>query len=97
VIGIKDPHRGETVKAMVVLRADAVGHTQPEDIVAWAHEHMAPYKAPRVVELVDTLPKSASGKVMWRSLQEQEAQRHASPKTPPQDHHPDSPPDNPTP
>jgi fatty-acyl-CoA synthase len=33
---------------------------------------MAAYKAPRIVEFVDTLPKSATGKVMWRTLQEKE-------------------------
>jgi fatty-acyl-CoA synthase len=33
---------------------------------------MAVYKVPRLVQFVDALPKSGSGKVMWRSLQEQE-------------------------
>ena len=46
--------------------------TATEDIVAWAREHMAAYKVPRIVEFVDALPKSGSGKVMWRALQEQE-------------------------
>jgi len=36
---------------------------------------MAAYKSPRIVEFVDTLPKSATGKVMWRALQEKEAAR----------------------
>ena len=47
------------------------------DIIAWCHEHMAAYKAPRLVEFVDALPKSGSGKVMWRLLQE--AARTAAP------------------
>ncbi|MBK9596332.1 MAG: hypothetical protein IPO57_13670 [Rhodocyclales bacterium] len=34
---------------------------------------MAAYRAPRIVEIVDTLPKSATGKILWRALQEQEA------------------------
>ena len=34
---------------------------------------MAAYKYPRIIEFVDSLPKSATGKVMWRSLQEQES------------------------
>ncbi len=72
VIAAKDAYRGETVKAVVVLRAEARGRTTPEDIVAWAREHMAAYKVPRVVEFVDALPKSGSGKVMWRLLQERE-------------------------
>ena len=47
--------------------------TSPEDITAWAREHMAAYKVPRMVEFVSALPKSGSGKVMWRLLQDQEA------------------------
>jgi fatty-acyl-CoA synthase len=38
----------------------------------WAHAKMAAYKVPKLVEFVDALPKSATGKVMWRSLQEKE-------------------------
>ncbi|MEY2686843.1 MAG: hypothetical protein RL375_1041 [Pseudomonadota bacterium] len=78
VISTKDAYRGETVKAVVVLRADYRGKTSEADIVAWAHEHMAAYKAPRIVEFTDALPKSGSGKVMWRLLQEKEAQATAS-------------------
>ncbi|WP_416762331.1 long-chain fatty acid--CoA ligase [Roseateles sp. So40a] len=73
IIAAKDAYRGETVKAVVVLRADAKGKTTDKDIIDWSHEHMAAYKAPRIVEFVDALPKSGSGKVMWRLLQEQEA------------------------
>ena len=73
VIGTKDPYRGETVKAVVVLRADARGQVSEQQIMDWCHEHMAAYKAPRVVQFVDALPKSGSGKVMWRLLQEAEA------------------------
>ncbi len=74
IIAAKDAYRGETVKAVVVLRADYRGKTSEADIVAWAHEHMAAYKAPRIVEFAEGLPKSGSGKVMWRLLQEKEAQ-----------------------
>jgi fatty-acyl-CoA synthase len=74
IIGTKDEYRGETVKAVVVLRSEAVGKAQPEDIIAWAREHMAAYKVPKIVQFVDHLPKSGSGKVMWRLLQDQEAQ-----------------------
>ena len=72
VISAQDAYRGETVKAMVVLRADAKGKTLERDIVNWAHENMAAYKAPRIVEFVDALPKSGAGKVMWRLLQDKE-------------------------
>ncbi len=71
IIAAHDAYRGETVKAVVVLRADAK-RTTAVDIVAWAREHMAVYKVPRIVEFIDALPKSGSGKVMWRLLQDRE-------------------------
>jgi fatty-acyl-CoA synthase len=73
VIGARDPYRGETVKAVIVLRAEARATATPQDIIDWSREHMAVYKVPRQVEFVDVLPRSGSGKVMWRLLQEREA------------------------
>jgi fatty-acyl-CoA synthase len=75
IIAAKDEYRGETVKAVVVLRTEAIGKARPQDITDWAREHMAAYKVPKIVEFVDHLPKSGSGKVMWRLLQDQEAAR----------------------
>lgn len=72
VIAARDAYRGETVKAVVVLRAEVRATARPEDVTAWAKEHMAAYKVPKIVEFVDALPKSGSGKVMWRFLQENE-------------------------
>ncbi len=77
VIGARDAKRGETVKALVVLKPEYVGRVSEQDIVAWSHEHMAAYKSPRIVEFVASLPKSGSGKVQWRELQEKEAARAA--------------------
>ena len=75
VIAAKDAHRGETVKAMVVLKPPARGRVNPGDIVDWAREKMAAFKAPRVVEFVEALPKTATGKIFWRKLQEDENRR----------------------
>ena len=75
VIGAKDPHRGETVKAVVVIKEAQRGKVSEQDIIDWAHANMAAYKSPRLVEFVETLPKSGTGKVMWRALQEKEAAR----------------------
>jgi len=72
IIGTLDAYRGESVKAVVVLREAARGRVAEQDIIDWAREHMAAYKVPRVVEFVDALPKSGAGKVMWRALQERE-------------------------
>jgi fatty-acyl-CoA synthase len=74
VIASPDERRGETVKALVVLRASHQG-TTPAEIIAWARGEMAAYKCPHTVEMVERLPKSASGKVLWRTLQEQERAR----------------------
>ena len=77
IISARDAYRGETVKAVVVLRAEAKGKTNEQDIVAWSREHMAAYKVPKLVEFVESLPKSGSGKVMWRLLQDNEASKAA--------------------
>jgi fatty-acyl-CoA synthase len=74
IISARDAYRGETVKAVIVLRDEARGRTTADDIRSWAREQMAAYKVPQFVEFVDALPKSGSGKVMWRLLQEKEAQ-----------------------
>jgi len=73
VIATRDAYRGESVKAVVVLRAEARGKVTEQQVVDWAREHMAVYKAPKVVEFAEGLPKSGAGKVMWRLLQEKEA------------------------
>jgi fatty-acyl-CoA synthase len=77
IIAARDAYRGETVKAVVVLRAEARGKTTADDIVNWSREHMAAYKVPKLVEFVDALPKSGSGKVMWRLLQDEQAKADA--------------------
>jgi fatty-acyl-CoA synthase len=56
----------------VVLRQDHKGQVSEQDIIDWCRENMAVYKMPRAVSFVDALPKSGSGKVMWRALQEAE-------------------------
>jgi fatty-acyl-CoA synthase len=78
VIAAKDAHRGETVKALVVLRATHKGTVSEAEIIEWTRQNMATYKHPRVIEFVDALPKSATGKVQWRQLQEAEMARAAS-------------------
>ena len=73
IIATRDSYRGESVKAVVVLHATHRGAVSEADIIGWCRENMAVYKVPRVVQFVDALPKSGSGKVMWRALQEAEA------------------------
>ena len=73
VIAARDAYRGETVKAVVVLRASHKGQVSEQQVIDWCRENMAVYKVPRIVQFADALPKSGSGKVMWRLLQEAEA------------------------
>lgn len=72
IIATKDAYRGESVKAVVVLRASHKGQVSEQDIIDWCRDNMAVYKIPRAVQFADALPKSGSGKVMWRALQEAE-------------------------
>jgi acyl-CoA synthetase (AMP-forming)/AMP-acid ligase II len=57
---------GETVKACVVPRNGSV--IDPADIVAFCRERLARYKCPTSVEVVDELPRNASGKILKTEL-----------------------------
>jgi fatty-acyl-CoA synthase len=81
IISTRDAYRGETVKAVVVLRASHKDQLNAQDIIDWCRENMAIYKAPTHVQFVDALPKSGSGKVMWRALQEAETVSNADSAT----------------
>src|SRR3954468_14674907 len=76
VIGAPDGYRGETVKAVVVLKKDSKGKVTGQQISEWARERLAAVKVPRVVEFVDELPKTATGKILWRKLQERKTGKH---------------------
>jgi long-chain acyl-CoA synthetase len=68
VVGVPDAYRGETVKAFVSLKAGA--DATPDALTAFARERLASHKYPRLVEIVDELPKTASGKILRRELRE---------------------------
>lgn len=72
VIATPAARGGEAVKAVVVLRPEARGTVDEAGFVAWCREHMAAYKAPRHVAFVDQLPRSGTGKILWRALQDRE-------------------------
>ncbi len=71
IIASPDERRGETVKLVAVLKSDQK-NVSAEDIMSWSRTQMAAYKVPRLVEFIDALPRTASGKLMWRALQERE-------------------------
>jgi fatty-acyl-CoA synthase len=60
------------VKLVVVLKEGFSGKVSGEEILSWSRTQMAAYKAPRLLEFSDALPRTASGKLMWRALQEKE-------------------------
>jgi fatty-acyl-CoA synthase len=72
IIGARDGYRGETVKALVVPKETARGRLSAAEVTEWARGRMAAFKVPRIVEFVDELPKTATGKILWRKLQEEE-------------------------
>ncbi|HUQ76685.1 MAG TPA: long-chain fatty acid--CoA ligase [Burkholderiales bacterium] len=72
VIGAPDGYRGETVKAVIVAKQPGL---KAEDVIEWARTRMAAFKVPRLVQFVDQLPKTATGKILWRELQEQERRK----------------------
>lgn len=72
VVGVPDPRRGETVKAFVILNDDYEGKVNAEEIIEWSKQHMAAYKYPRFIEFRKQFPMTTSGKILWRTLQEEE-------------------------
>ncbi len=66
VVGVPDDYRGETVKAVVSLKPQA--QATPEELVAYCKERMAAYKYPRIVAILDELPKTVTGKILRREL-----------------------------
>jgi fatty-acyl-CoA synthase len=75
VIAVPDDKRGENVMALLVLKPAFKGQVTEQDVIDWSREHMAAYKTPRIVRLMEALPKSGTGKILWRQLQEQEHAR----------------------
>jgi len=77
VVGVPDERLGEVGMAFVVARPGQ--SLDADEVIAWAREHMANYKVPRAVEVVDALPLNASGKVVKYELRERAATRVTPP------------------
>ena len=71
---VPDEYRGETVKAYVVIKPGTVGKVGEDEIIQFCRDHMAVYKAPKMVEFVEELPKTPSGKVLRRLLRARHAE-----------------------
>ena len=78
IIGTKDPRRGETRQGGGRgQRRTCATAIDERSFIGWCQSHMAAYKVPRSVEFVDSLPKTGSGKILWRELQEREDRKLA--------------------
>ncbi|MHB9149482.1 MAG: long-chain-fatty-acid--CoA ligase [Thermoleophilia bacterium] len=66
VIGVADPVYGENVKACIVLRPGAT--LCADDVVVFCKERLSSYKAPKIVEFMESLPKSPTGKILKTDL-----------------------------
>ena len=73
MIPIPDEAGGEAPMACVVAAGDDL---DPDALMAWVAERVAPYKRIRAVKIVEEIPKSASGKILRRVLRDQPP-RHA--------------------
>jgi long-chain acyl-CoA synthetase len=77
VIGIPDAYHGEVVKACIALKPGA--SASAAGIIAYCREGLTEYKVPRVVEIRETLPMSAVGKILYRVLRDEHAAAAAKP------------------
>ena len=66
VVGVPHQYRGETVKAFVSLQLNAA--VTPEELIDYCRDRLANYKYPRMIEIMDDLPKTATGKLLRREL-----------------------------
>ncbi|MHA6259403.1 long-chain-fatty-acid--CoA ligase [Sporosarcina sp. CAU 1771] len=73
IAGIPDPYRGETVKAYIVLKEGA--SVTEKELDAFCREHLASFKVPREYEFRTELPKTAVGKILRRSLIDEEKKK----------------------
>jgi len=72
--GVPDPYRGETVKAYIVLKEGE--KCTESDLNAFCREHLAAFKVPRIYEFRKELPKTAVGKILRRTLIEEEKEKN---------------------
>ena len=82
VIGVPDEHRGQLVKAFVVTRPGVEHSTATARVLQdWVKEQLAPYKYPRAVEFVDTMPRTATGKLQRFVLRDRARETATEPRS----------------
>ncbi|MEA1966948.1 MAG: long-chain fatty acid--CoA ligase [Thermodesulfobacteriota bacterium] len=66
VVGVPDEHHGEEIKAFIVLKPGK--SIEKDEILNWAKKEMAAYKYPRIIEIRESLPMTATGKILKKEL-----------------------------
>jgi len=69
VAGLPDEETGEMVKAWVQLNDESVGKINSDALISWCKDNITHYKCPKLIEIVEEIPKSMVGKVQRRVLQ----------------------------
>ncbi|MGH3457541.1 long-chain-fatty-acid--CoA ligase [Aeromicrobium sp.] len=69
VIGVPDDRWGESVKAVVAFHPEQ--RVEPDELIEYARERLAHYKAPKTIDVVEALPRNPSGKILKRDLRKQ--------------------------
>ncbi|MFX0070560.1 MAG: AMP-binding protein [Candidatus Hermodarchaeota archaeon] len=73
VIGVPHPDgTGQTIKAYISIKEDYKDKVTKEDLLEWCKENISPYKYPRIIEIIDELPKTLIGKILRRELRKLE-------------------------
>jgi long-chain acyl-CoA synthetase len=75
VIGVADKYHGEIVKACIALKPGV--SATPDEVIAHCRTSLTEYKVPRLVEIRDTLPMSAVGKILYRVLRDEHSKAGA--------------------
>lgn len=70
VVGVPDEYRGETVKAFVTLRPGQVA--TEHELIKFCKQRVAAYKYPRMLEIIEDLPKTPTGKILRRELRDRD-------------------------
>jgi len=70
VVGVPDDYRGETVKAFVAVSAEYRNKISPDELISFCKEKLAAFKYPRIIEIIDEVPKTPTGKFLRRKLRQ---------------------------
>jgi len=73
IIGVPDEYRGETVKAYIVPKPGE--SVDEQEIMQFCKQRLAAYKVPKIIEFIDSLPKSAVGKILRRELRDMDRKK----------------------